>query len=171
MSDPQPREIHHICYAVHDLDEAIPRYAEALNKTFRPIEVLHIEHVEQPLYGREEPHAIDRRLSYSLEGPPYVELIELVTEPNDFASNTQAEGLHHIGMFATDNEAWRQQLKSTGVRTEMRCLDADGDKTVFWMTAPGDLYGSRVEFLDDSLRGELAEWVKLGRELDTWQHT
>jgi len=168
---PGPREVFHVCFAVRDLDAAIPRFEEVLGVRFREVDELHIAHVEQPYHDRTEPYAIDRRITCSLEGPPHVELVELVAEERDFLSASQGEGPHHIGVWAEENESWRRQLAAGGVRTEMRSLAADLETSPYWYTVPEDLCGSRLEFLDASLRGEFAEWLTGSRELDTWSHT
>jgi len=58
------------------------------------------------------------RIAYSAEGPPYVEIIEVVGRSGSIFAEPTSGGFHHLGVFA---ERWRdetERLASEGMRVE-----------------------------------------------------
>jgi hypothetical protein len=58
------------------------------------------------------------RIAYSADGPPYVEIIEVVTRAGSIFAEPATGGVHHLGVFA---ERWRDEtarLASEGMEVE-----------------------------------------------------
>jgi hypothetical protein len=89
------------------------------------------------------------RRIYSVEGPPYVELIE---EPAGiiFGNAGQPGGDHHLGFWSTDIDAEAESLEQCGYQRTLAGLNADGTiaTAVFLRASSGPL----VELIPTSRR-------------------
>lgn len=158
----------HVCFQVLDLDEAIPRYEKLLGVPFRPPENVHVGGVEEPFYGKPDVHTFDARLSYSLDGPPYYELVEAFGDTLFRAE--QGEGLHHIGVWVENNDEFRERMNAEGYETEVRMSVASGDNWC-WFSVPMGSPGVRFEFVDSRWKDEVERWWSRSGELDSLAHT
>jgi hypothetical protein len=137
---------YHLAFIVGDLEAAMDAYEPLLGVRFREPEVMRLAHVEEPGFGRPEPHPFEVRLTYSLEGPPYYELVEAGGDTLFAAAH--GEGLHHVGV-------WSEAAPDAPI--DVRML-TDAGKTFAWFTAPAGPAGVRVEFVDARRRGRMDRW-------------
>lgn len=134
----------HVGILVEDIDAAAERFHETLGLTFRPAVTARLERFADP-----EPRLLEPRFTYSFEGPPYLELVQMT----DSALHAPAlgEGLHHLGIWLPDSRRGIADLERRGLRREASIQRPDGTAQV-WFNDPADLHGTRVEFLDEEGR-------------------
>jgi Glyoxalase/Bleomycin resistance protein/Dioxygenase superfamily len=112
----------HVGIIVPELGQAQRDMTSILGLTWEPI-----MKVELPVLVGER--TVERRVTlvYSLEGPPYVELIE-ASEPPWAAQ----DGLHHLGIWSEDVAADIEALSSKGhVELGTGVVDGEGTKGGF----------------------------------------
>ncbi|MFD7084491.1 VOC family protein [Streptomyces sp. NPDC002181] len=138
-----PELIHHIGFLVADLEAAIVQWEKATGYRFSEIGRYRTDTYADD--SAPHPHPHDARISFSKEGPPYIELMEFHGQGTHSASH--GEGIHHLGfMDHPDVEGRRQDLEAAGMRCNGIALDEDG-KTLLWFTDKDDLHGVRLEFV------------------------
>lgn len=133
---------YHIGLVVEDLDSAMIELTRFLGlswaKTQRRSGVLH----ESP----DGPEAYDMYYVYSIQGPPYIEMIE------QRPSSPYAQlGLHHIGLWTDDSTAQSEQLIADGHPRETAVLGAEGKPVAGFYHHL--LKGLRVELVDAARSG------------------
>jgi catechol 2,3-dioxygenase-like lactoylglutathione lyase family enzyme len=148
--------INHFGVLVPDLDEAIEQWQALLGVRFRPPFVASFPRVE---CGEEVEEPGELSLTYSVEGPPHVELME--------ATGTgvwRAElgfGLHHVGGYVPDVEAERRRLADLGATPEADVRAPDGRLMLTYLR-PSDPPGPLLELLTEAMYGPWAAWVAGG---------
>ena len=100
----------HVGILVPDLDEAVARFTEVLGLSFKEPAVAHVDRFEQG----SSVEALDLRISWSIQGPPYLELLE--SQDNSGLYGHPHEGLHHVGLWEPDPEALIDRLRNLGAR-------------------------------------------------------
>jgi catechol 2,3-dioxygenase-like lactoylglutathione lyase family enzyme len=148
----------HVGILVPDLDEAVERFAEVLGLSFKEPAVAHVDRFEQGA----SVEALDLRISWSIQGPPYLELLE--SQDNSGLYGHSHEGLHHVGLWEPDPEALMDRLRNLGLGQEATQYTPD-DRILATYTAPAELYGTRLEFIDASRRPGMEAWIAGG----AWQ--
>ena len=140
--------IHHIGVLVPDLEEAIERWTRITGYTFSPI-----ARYRTPRYSdssNTEPHDHDARISFSAEGPPYIELMEF--HGNGTHSAEQGEGFHHFGFLDhPDVEGRLAELTEMGVRNDGQSISENG-RVILWFTDKRDLDGIRLEYVSTDIQ-------------------
>ena len=136
----------HVGILVEDLDEATRRFSTVLGITFRSPVTAHLEYFADPV-----PRPLDPRFTYSYEGPPYLELVEMTD--SSLHSPHQGEGLHHIGVWLPDPKRAIAEMERQGVRREASIQNPDGS-TLVWFNDGASLHGTRIEFIDEGMRLE-----------------
>jgi len=135
--------IHHIGILVDNLEEAIPRWEKALGYTFEPIKRYRTNSWVDS--SDETPHFHDARISFSLEGPPYIELMEFTGSGTH--SEAEGQGFHHFGFVdQPDVMARRVELAAQGIGHDGEALGEDG-RPILWFTEKRDLNGIRLEYV------------------------
>jgi catechol 2,3-dioxygenase-like lactoylglutathione lyase family enzyme len=136
--------IHHIGILVENIEEAITRWESVTGYTFGPIERYRTNWwVDDTNDG--EPHFHDARISFSAEGPPYIELMEFHGEGTH--SRREGEGFHHFGFLDyPDVEGRMKELAQIGVGHNGEARTEDG-RVILWFTEKKDLDGIRLEYV------------------------
>lgn len=142
----------HTGVLVPDLEEAAARFGEALGLTFMPPAIAHVDRFEQKSRVEE----LDLRITWSVEGPPYLELLE--SQDNDGLYGRAQEGLHHIGLWEPDPEALMERLTGLGLKNEAAQYTPEG-RILAAYTAPQELYGTRLEFIEAGRRAGMEAWL------------
>jgi catechol 2,3-dioxygenase-like lactoylglutathione lyase family enzyme len=137
-----PPLIDHVGVLVADLEAAIERWSKVLGYSFT--EILHYRTDAYVDSGIPAPHHHDARIAFSLEGPPFIELMEFTGEGTH--APAQGEGFHHLGFMVDDAAAHRDQLAALGVGSDGASLDPDG-RPILWFTERRDLHHMRLEFV------------------------
>jgi catechol 2,3-dioxygenase-like lactoylglutathione lyase family enzyme len=138
----EPKLIDHIGILVPDMEEAIERWSAATGYTFSPI-----TRYRTPRYvdhSDPEPHFHDARMSFSREGNPKIELLEVTGT----GTHGPAEvGIHHLAFRGFDDPTERlAELAEHGIRDDGRSLDEDG-AVLLCFTDKRDLDGIRLELI------------------------
>src|SRR5277367_4842342 len=101
--------LYHIGILVQNIDAVIEDYAKIYGVAFRaPIEVTSCRVLQRN--GSDAPFTC--RLTYSTEGPMYVELVE--AQGDGLWSACHIGGIHHVGMWSADPVAHARQLVADG---------------------------------------------------------
>lgn len=137
------RQIAHIGVLVDDIEEAIERWSHHLGWTFHEIK-WYAPHrytcKEWP-----EPHPHFQRIAFSVDGPPYVELLE---RNPDEPTHTGPLGFHHISFGGSDDvEALEEHFLALGVESDGRATNEDGELLLFFPDPTSGVFdGIRAEF-------------------------
>ena len=139
---PPRRLIDHIGLIVPNLEAAIERWQTVTGYTFSPIARYRTSHYVDA--SNPEPHFHDARISFSLEGPPYIELMEAT---GSGTHSLQEAGVHHFGFSrVAELVEERERLQELGIRSDGASLDCEG-RPLLWFTDKRDLDGIRLEFV------------------------
>jgi catechol 2,3-dioxygenase-like lactoylglutathione lyase family enzyme len=123
----------HIGILVRDVETARADFTARLGVEFEPVH-------SQPIATGET-----TRFCYSLQGPPYLELVEMTGTGS--WSPDQPEGFHHLGLGDPDVPA---RCAAFGGQADLIAPGPDGGPRVA-LTRPEALHGVRVEFFDAPL--------------------
>ena len=127
---------YHIALVVEDVEQAMTEIGEALHLTWAAVQ----RRTTLTDY-RGETTSIDMCFTYSLQGPPYLELLER-REGTMFGHL----GLHHIGVWTDDPAAESTRLDALGWAKESVSIRPDGSWTgALFHIGTGDL---RVEVVN-----------------------
>ena len=141
--------MHHIGIVVSDLDGAMNELGSQLALTWAPI-----RHGERTVRHLGRLVTTDLRLTYSIEGPPHVELIG---EARGTPWEPTGGGIHHAGFWVQDLRGTGLELARAGMTLEATYDAEDGGVLGFAYFI--DANGCRVEILDDSRRQSFDEWL------------
>jgi catechol 2,3-dioxygenase-like lactoylglutathione lyase family enzyme len=131
----------HVGILVKDIEAAAADFTALLGVEFEP--------VHAQLVGTGD----TVRLCYSLQGPPYLELMEMTG--TGVWSPDQGEGLHHIGVSEPGVSG---RCAAFG---EVDVISPGGDGSLLVaMTRPGALHGVRVEYLDANLAAQFLGYLR-----------
>lgn len=137
----------HVGVLVYDIDEALKRFCEVLSLDFTPPQR------RGPLTNGDTVRA-----AYSLQGPPYLELIEAIPRDGIFATS-QGEGIHHIGLW-DDDMGGRCEFLASQALAPAPLMNSRGGVPLLIMTDPDALHGVRLEYTDGRNREQfLDRWT------------
>ncbi len=144
--------VSHFALAVPDIEEAMRGFEETLGLSFaRLTEMSTIVEVDG------EPVAIPLLVTYSVEGPPHLELIEgpagTVWEP--------AAGIHHVGVWSEDLAGDVDELAAAGLAVELSGASRSG-RTPHGFTYHRSPSGYRVELVDAASKPMFETWFAGG---------
>lgn len=133
--------IEHIGILVPDLEEAIARWSAATGYTFSPIARYRTSNYTDHT-GPEHFH--DARISFSKEGGPRIELMEVTGDGTHGPAET---GIHHLGFTGVEDCAGRmRELDERGIGHDGVAYDDEG-RILLWFTEKSALDGIRLEFV------------------------
>jgi hypothetical protein len=142
----------HIGILVIDLDEAIADFGRAFKARFNPPSVVHVGVV-----WNKSTIEHDVRVTYSIDGPPYLELIE--GHETGYYSLERGEGIHHVGLWVPDLD----KTLSASDRFQTLHIEATlpnkATCCVTSLSAPASLHGVRLELIDERRRSGLEAWI------------
>jgi hypothetical protein len=131
----------HVGVIVEDLGAAIEELSRTLGLEFNE--------PHDGVYG--DSHI---RVCYSLQGPPYLELIE--GEPGSLWSTTGGPRPDHVGYFVDDLDVARRKLEAAGMPVD---IDGQAYGSPFTYHRPTHT-GLRVELIDASRRDALLKSIR-----------
>jgi catechol 2,3-dioxygenase-like lactoylglutathione lyase family enzyme len=131
----EPKRMFHVGIVVPDLEAAQAEMGAALGVTWRP--------VRDARYGE-----WDIRVSYSVEGPPYVELIE--GSKGGPWTTQGAPRLDHFGVWSEDVPAEVAALLEKGLAIDFDPRSVDRPPTFCYLRSPAT--GTRIELVSTALR-------------------
>jgi catechol 2,3-dioxygenase-like lactoylglutathione lyase family enzyme len=138
MSEP----FFHVGILVRDVEAARADFSAKLGLEFEPV------HSQQLATGE------TARFCYSLQGPPYLELVEMTGSGS--WSPDQPEGFHHIGVSDPSVPA---RCAAFGDGVELIAPGADGAPRVA-LTPAAALHGVRVEFFDANVAAQFLGYLR-----------
>jgi hypothetical protein len=130
----------HVGILVKDIEAAAADFGALLGTEFEPV---HSQQIGSDTV----------RLCYSLQGPPYLELMEMTG--TGVWSPDQGEGLHHIGISDPSVPGRCAAFGEVDVITR-----GGGGSPLVAMTRPAALHGVRVEYLDTSVAAKFLEYLR-----------
>ena len=123
----------HVGILVRDVEAARADFTAKLGMEFEPVH-------SQPIATGET-----TRFCYSLQGPPYLELVEMTGTGS--WSPEQPEGFHHIGVSDSSVAA---RCTAFGNQVDLIAPGDDGSPRVV-LTRPEALHGVRLEYFDAAI--------------------
>jgi len=131
----------HVGILVRDVEAARADFTAKLGVEFEPV------HGQQIATGE------TTRFCYSLQGPPYLELVEMTGTGS--WSPDQPEGFHHIGISDSDVSA---RCTALGGQADLIAPGPDGAPLVA-LTSPEALHGIRVEYFDAAVAAQFLKYL------------
>ncbi|HEX4094899.1 MAG TPA: VOC family protein [Trebonia sp.] len=132
----------HVGILVEDVEAARADFTARLGVEFEPV------HSQQIATGEMT------RFCYSLQGPPYLELVEM-TGTGSWSAG-QPEGFHHIGLSDPDIAA---RCGAFGRGVDLIAPGPDGSPLVA-LTPPEALHGVRVEYFDAKVAAQFLGYLQ-----------
>ena len=149
---PQGLDLYHVGIVVPDMEEALASYRAAFGFRWTDISESHLDVVVE---GERRTTRI--RACYSVEGPPYLELIEDTS--NDVWGGVDF-GLNHTGYWAEDITSARDRLEAAGLPALVADASSDPPKYTYHKAANG----MWIELVGPGFRPRLLERVRLAQE-------
>ena len=131
----------HVGILVRDIEAARADFTAKLGVEFEPV------HGQQIATGE------TTRFCYSLQGPPYLELVEM-TGTGSWSAE-QPEGFHHIGISDPSVPA---RCAAFGDQVDLIASAEDGAPRVI-LTRPEALHGIRVEYFDAAVAAQFLGYL------------
>ena len=143
-------KIFHAAILVPNIEKAIEAYRRSLQLDFLPPVSRSWPRVEQE--GYDEP--FNARITYSRQGPFYVELLE-TSGPGIWSAPT-VDRFHHFGIWARDARQEGLRMEADGYRWEATIHADDGSTPVVFVRR-GDV---RVEIIDEARKPGIMAWIE-----------
>jgi hypothetical protein len=142
-------ELYHIGLTVPDVRAAMEQYAAAFGFSWAPLS----EGAHDVIADGERRRA-EIAVTYSMQGPPYLELIE---ERRGSIWGADGFGLSHVGFWAEDLSAARRALEDSGLAARVHDAGPDGRPARYtYHPFAGGLW---IELVHTSFRAQLADWI------------
>lgn len=152
-----PTTYNHIGVFVENLEEGINAYARLLGLEFRPPVSSSLAALEQRGY---EETATQVRLAFSVNGPPYYELIEM-TGSGIYAPHHNVPGFHHVSVWLDEDEMMSKiQQDRTTITAIFWAPDGAPRACYEAPTAPAHL---RIEYLNRNLKSRFEHLWATGK--------
>jgi hypothetical protein len=147
--------VFHLGILVKDMDAGVERFGALLGIRFRPPAIAHVDaYVEGSRSS-----VLDLKVTYSMEGPPYVELLE--AQGDGLYGAHHGEGFHHIGVWEPDCEARKAEWERKGLESEGVQYTPEGRIIVAYFRPEGS-HGARLELVDEARRRQMEQWIRGG---------
>jgi catechol 2,3-dioxygenase-like lactoylglutathione lyase family enzyme len=131
----------HVGILVRDVEAARADFTALLGVEFEPVR------------GQQIATGETTRFCYSLQGPPYLELVEM-TGTGSWSAE-QPEGFHHIGISDPSVPA---RCTAFAGQVDLIAAGADGAPRVV-LTRPEALHGARVEYFDAGVAAYFLQYL------------
>lgn len=141
----------HIGVMVPDIEEAIDNFGR-LGLTFMEPRTVHVDRMVEDGHETE----IDLRVAFSRQGPPQLELLEVVGD--GIYGPQQLGGLHHVAILHDDPIGRAEELVVDGFRITGAQYRLDGSAIVVYLES-GRLHGLRLELLHTPVSQTIAAWI------------
>lgn len=148
-NDGSNRAMYHAGMVVPDLEQTVQTYSDLFGLRFaRP----RLSSLDVRVDG--VPRHCELTVSYSLNGPPYLELIQ---ERAGSVWAADALNLNHIGFWAPDLRLAARRLEDSGLAARVHDIGADGGMTRFSYHRGAD--GIWVELVAPAFQAQLTAWL------------
>lgn len=146
------RNYFHVGILVPDIREAMARFSDVLGLEFKEPAIAHVDDFDDSTGRR----VLDLAITWATTGPPFVELLEAQGEDGLYGSREL--GLHHLGLYDSDPAGVVEELIGKGLRREATQWSPEGTIIAAY-TAPAELEGTRLEFIDRSREQGMNDWI------------
>jgi hypothetical protein len=150
-----PTAVFHFGILVKDIDDGAQRFGDVLGIRFRPPAIAHVDDYVEG----DSRSALDLKVTYSMEGPPYVELLEM--QGDGLYGAQHGEGFHHIGVWEPHCERRVAEWRSKGLEPEGIQYTPEGRIIVAYFR-PEATHGTRLELVDEARREQMERWIAGG---------
>jgi len=134
--------LYHVGVLVEDLDAAMARFGEVLGLTFEEPRTLSLDdHAE--VISKGERIGGELRVVYSVEGPPFLELIQ--AHDHGVWGRHHGEGLHHIGSWQEGLREKLEEMAAAGIATEATI--SIGEDLIAAYLEPTPVHQTRIELV------------------------
>jgi hypothetical protein len=142
-------DLYHVGLTVPDIDAATQRFSDAFGFTWATVHESTFD-----VIADDQPRRAEIAVTYSAQGPPYLELVE---ERRGSIWGADGFGLTHVGFWADDVDAARQRLNRSGVAARVY-HDAGGAHPMrfSYHELAGGLW---LELVHTSFAAQLADWI------------
>jgi hypothetical protein len=152
-SAPGGLDAYHVGVVVPDVHAAMEQYAQALGFTFSAVGDTTLDVLVDG-----QPRRARIAATYSLEGPPYLELVE---ELSGGVWAAGALGLQHVGLWTDDLEGSVRRLEDAGLAGRVRHAPPEGSPVLFSYHSGGP--GLWWELVSTAFRPRLEARLAAGR--------
>lgn len=152
-----PETYLHASFLVPNLELAIEEFGSTFGTRFHAPLSFPIADLDQ--IGIDDDEGLVR-YSYSIQGPPYYELIEAVG--SHIYKPEQGFGFHHLGMWMDDEQAMRAHLTDMGIGISAISWSAD-HQALSIFTEPFGPLGLRIEFMNRRFQPMFERFFSTGR--------
>lgn len=149
-------ELYHVGYVVDDIEASMALYSRALGLTWAAVTPRSLRVV---VNGSEPPRTVELLATYSVQGPPYVELIQ------ELSGDVWGGGslrLDHLGYWVDDLAASFAQLRADGLDASVQAVDDHDCPIRFSYQRVSSESGPWIELVDRAVRPALMAWVTGG---------
>jgi hypothetical protein len=101
------------------------------------------------------------RVAYSRQGPPYLELIQVLEPAGPFSAG-DAGRIHHVGTWCEDIATAEGDLAAVAGSSHYRVLDSAGQEVFAVLTPPSPVLGTRIEYTSVSAKPVIEHWTRTG---------
>lgn len=151
-------EVFHWALVVADFDQAAAQLGPLPGLTFAEAIESRRTYSHAASGELSTPHL---RVAYSRQGPPYLELIEIV-QPGGPCSAEDAGRIHHVGAWCEDVAGADRDALPAGGRSHYRVLAPAGQEIFAVLTAPSPLLGTRIEYVSVTAKPVIEKWTSTG---------
>ena len=142
-------DLYHIGLTVPDVRAAMEQYSSAFGFTWARIH----ERTPEVIVDGERRRA-EIAVTYSVQGPPYLELVE---ERRGSIWGAEGFALTHVGFWAEDLSAGKRALDESGLVARVHDAGPDGRPVRFSYHPFGG--GLWIELVHTSFKPQLADWI------------
>lgn len=148
-------DLYHVGMTVPDLSAAMEQFSLAFGFDWASVR----ESMPTVIVDG-EPRTAEIAVTYSVQGPPYLELVE---ERSGDIWGANGLSLTHVGYWAKDVTAAKRGLEAAGLATRMHAPDNGGPMRYSYHQTPSGLW---IELVHTAFRDQLTNWIAatLGRE-------
>ncbi|HEV7976104.1 VOC family protein [Amycolatopsis sp.] len=145
--------LYHTGIVVENLDEAMLTWQAAMGLDWAPPRT-----TASKVIGPDGVLPNNVRYTYSLQGPHFLELIELV-DPAPYMPLSEGGRVHHLGYYVDDLRRASAELEEQGFRRELAGIGSDGgiDRLAFHYNPASP--GMWIELLSPEVVSGTAEWI------------
>lgn len=146
-------ELYHVGYVVDDIEAAMAHYGAALGLSWAVVTPRVLRVVVD---GADTPKDVELLATYSVQGPPYVELIQ---ELSGGVWGPGSRRLDHLGYWVDDLPAAFAELSAKGLDASVQAVDAHDCPIRFSYQRASSQTGPWIELVDRAVRPALLAWV------------
>ena len=140
----------HLGFLVDDLEQAMESFGSAFGVTWTVPDIGTVAAWEK---DRGDFELGLRKLAYSKQGPPYLELLETM----ETGLYSGAEGMHHVGLWEADPAARQQEFIAKGLLPIHSQFTEEHEIIVSYFD-PDKMHGVMLELVNENRKPVMEKW-------------